>query len=169
MCVPKHVGMALFAFYETAYLSAWSIMHFLSGYVWHVVWAWASDLWEPWLSLFLLMLLAMVFELLENNPVCGAPMWAWLGYDRTTYAGDTASNSVSDLLCSLLGWGVVHLVATLSMETAALTALLSAGGVLFVVFLGAFYVERSVVFGKTDKGTPAPTALPALLVSREPH
>lgn len=145
--------MGLCAYNEVdAYLSAWSIMHFLSGYLWHVVWAWTTDMWAPWVSLFLFMTLAMVFELLENWRVTGAPMWAWLGYDETTYSGDTASNSVSDLLVSLLGWGVVHLVASFARTPAALGALLGSAGVLFVVFLLFYRQERKQTFGvmKTD-------------------
>ena len=157
--------MGLFAYNEVdAYLSSWSVMHFLSGYIWQVVWVWATDMWAPWASLFIFTVLAMVFELLENWRVTGAPMWAWLGYDESTYSGDTASNSVSDLLVSLLGWGVVHLVTSFARTPAALGALLGTAGVLFVAFLVLYRLERQHTFGVTKTGVDKDPERPAVLL-----
>ena len=146
---------------EYAYVSAWSIMHFLSGYMWSVVWAFGFGDVLPWLNLLLFALVATAFEVLENRPASGRWMWGWLGYDEKTYAGDSATNTAMDVLISLVGWGVVRIVVEFTLETEALAVLLGVAGALFAVFLFLYRIERRIQLGTP----PTPTGVrPALML-----
>lgn len=148
------IGMPICGLNERVYVSGWTIMHFLSGYLWNVAWSWATDGWLPWLNLLLLAIVAVAFELLENEKDSGAWMWGWLGYDTKSYAGDTTSNSNSDVLASLIGWGVVQPIVMTTRSDATLGALLGVAGTLFVIFLVLFYFERKeILAGAAVRGT----------------
>ena len=85
---------------EDAYLSPWSIMYFLTGYLWNLVWTWAFDATLPVLNLAILVVVACIFEVLENQD--GNTFWIWrfCGYEEEGYTGDTALNSAMDVLLS---------------------------------------------------------------------
>lgn len=140
---------------EYSYVSAWSITHFLSGYWWSLVWTYSFNDFLPWLNLLLFAVAATVFELLENQPMSGKWMWGWLGYDENTYTGDSVTNSVTDVLISLVGWAVVRSVVTYTTSTLALGIMLGVSGVLFVIFLLLYRMERQRTFARmaTDEGS----------------
>lgn len=156
-----------FAWDEFGYVSTWSIMHFLSGYLWNIVWVFALSDYVPWLNLLLLSLFAVGFEILENQPGSGSWMWGCIGYDETTYTGDTAINSGSDIFFSLLGWGVVRLVAAFTTSSIALGVLLGVAGGLFIIFLVLFSIERRIQLGpKAPRASDTPSPVrPALLLA----
>ena len=141
----------LFGWTDYAYVSTWSIMHYLSGYLWCVVWVWAFNNALIWLNLLLFTTTALVFELLENQKGSGSWMWGWLGYDEDTYTGDSALNSVSDVLISVLGWLTVRVVTLFTTSAAALGVLLGAAAVLFIAFLYMFRIERRIVLGSSTR------------------
>lgn len=144
---------------ENGFVSAWSTMHFLSGYMWSLIWMAATSDFLPWLNLLLFAIAAIGFEILENLPRSGAWMWGFLGYDEKTYTGDSAINSVSDVLVSLVGWVVVRGVLMGAGTTgASVGALLGLAGALFLVFLYVYRIERRV------QGIDASPVRPALIL-----
>ena len=144
---------------EFGYVSAWSIMHFLSGYLWCVVFAWAFRDVLPWVHLLLLLIVALLFELLENQKGAGSWMWGGIGYDTTTYSGDTALNAVSDVLFTVLGWTVVRIVVMYTTSDVALGVLLGVAGALFAIFLCLFRIERRIQLGPKASGDAQRPAL----------
>ena len=150
---------------EIAYVSTCSIMHFLSGYLWCIVWVWAFSDTLPWLNLLLFTASALVFEVLENQKGSGSWMWGWLGYDTETYTGDSALNAVSDVLISIIGWLIVRIVTLFTTSTVALGAMLGAAGVLFLVFLYFFRIERRIVLGSGKLNEPERPPLMLLTAS----
>ena len=143
----------IFSWTDKSFLSAWSIMHFLSGYLWNVVWTWAFDGALPVLNLALLVVVACVFELVENQKGSGDWLWGSLGYDTTTYTGDSAINAVSDVLLSVVGWCVVAGAAAIARTTLVLGLLLGTAAVIFVAFLFLFRIERQKVFVASAAGS----------------
>jgi len=159
----------LWAWSDDAYVSAWSVMHFLSGYLWNVTWSFAFDGDLPVLNLALFVVLALLFELVENQPKSGRWMWGWLGYDEESYQGDSALNSVSDVLISVAGWGAVYAVVANTRSMAALGALLGVAGTLFVFFLYLFRVERQKFREVTTESEPSlPSTLPTMPPRNQP-
>ena len=142
MAAAKPARTPLCSWNEDAYLSAWSIMHFLSGYLWNVVWTFAFDGALTTLNFALFVVAACVFELVENQKGNMFWMWGWLGYKHSSYTGDTAINSISDVLVSMAGWGAVYAVVAFTRSMLALGLLLGAAGALFVAFLVLFRIER---------------------------
>ena len=144
---------------EDGLVSAWSIMHFLSGYMWSLIWTAATSDFLPWLNLLLFAIVAIGFEILENLPRSGAWMWGWLGYDEKSYTGDSAVNTSSDVLISLVGWVVVRGVLMGAGTTgAAVGALLGVAGALLLLFLYLYRIERRV------QGIDAVPERPALIL-----
>ena len=166
MASARSAWIGWMGWHEYSYVSTWSIMHFLSGYAWNIVWVFAWDDYMPWLNLWILMAIALFFELLENQPRSGAWMWGCLGYDETTYDGDSAVNAISDVLFTLAGWGVVKLVASFTTSDIALGALLGTGGVMFLVFLALFREERRIQLG--SPAMAATTTALAQAAARQP-
>jgi hypothetical protein len=147
--LPEHQRVKLnmsqwFAWTDFGYLSPWSIMHFLSGYLWCIVWVWAFDDIPAWLNLLLFLALASLFEIVENQKGSGSWMWGFLGYNKKTYTGDTAINSVSDILISAVGWAVVRVSTLESTTNIVLGILLGVAAALFLVFLYLFRIERRI-------------------------
>lgn len=146
---------------ESGFVSAWSIMHYLSGWMWRLIWMFATDDYLPWVNVLLFTAVALGFEMLENFESTGGPMWAWLGYDRTTYAGDSAVNSSADVLWSLVGWALARAVLLATGLTGkGLGVTLGVAGALFAVFLYLFRIERRVQgIGVSLKSEPARPAV----------
>ena len=119
-------------------------MHYLSGHLWTIIWVWAIN-GDASVGLFLLATGACAFELLENTPGTGIPMWSWLGYSASSYHQDAVRNSVSDILFSLAGWLLVSLVSQVSTSTATLGVLLGVAGALLAVWTVFFFYERKLV------------------------
>ena len=127
---------------ETGYLSIYSIVHFVAGWLWHVVWVWTGA-GSTWVSAWLVAVLAIVFELAENSRLVS--YWIWrktLGQDGRAYTQDSLENSQCDVLLALLGWLGVELIddAT-SGATGARIALLCTGLGLFGLFLLLFWLR----------------------------
>lgn len=128
---------------EDGYLSNWSIMHTLFGYSVHLLWKWAGVGAPTWLSLFMVAVLACVFELVENEPTFGQKLWtATIGLDAADYRIDALKNAVTDILVALLGWVVVELVTELSDALATKVVLLVVGLLSLSVFLAGFAVQQ---------------------------
>ena len=84
---------------EDGYLSNWSIVHALFGYSVHLLWKWVPIGAPTWLSLFIVAVLACVFELVENEPTMGQKLWtATIGLDAADYRIDALKNAVTDIL-----------------------------------------------------------------------
>lgn len=147
-------------------------MHFLSGYAWHIVWVWVSLSMSTtpelsWLSLHLLMLVGLLFELAENNLIGRNLIWSWAGYTESTYSGDSAINAIADMLFVLLGWTAVQLTVLLDHSTTALAVLLSVGLVLLLVFAYLFRIEfRILTAGPPQKVMISSRSVPPLFVGR---
>lgn len=148
--------MRLFSYEEHAVFSAWSIVHLASGMVWFVVYDLALPDSETWVSLFLLTLVNIAFEFLENNEST-AVMWSWVaGSAYDSYKGDSSASVLGDVLSVTLGFGfsklalvaagIDHLVLA-SNET---LAFLLAGGVMFVTFVTCLRQERRYFAGKRE-------------------
>ena len=130
---------------EDGLVSAWTITHFLTGYMWCLVWMYATDDFMPWLNLLLYTILAVMFEILENLPSQSMWMWGWLGYTRSTYAGDAAINSASDVLFALIGWAMVRgIVLYVSATGVLMGILLGVAAALYALFLCLLRIERRV-------------------------
>ncbi len=162
----------LWAWSDDAYVSAWSVMHFLSGYLWNVAWSFAADGDLPVLNFALFVVLALLFELVENQPGSGSWMWGWLGYTAESYQGDSALNSVSDVLISVAGWGAVYAVVAFTRSMVALGVLLGVAGALFVFFLYLFRIERrkfrEAQAEKLLASPSSPSTLPAMPPRNQP-
>ena len=125
---------------ERGYVTIYSIVHYVSGWVWHLLWQW-NDTGSTWLSLFLLATLAIVFELGENSQIVS--YWIWsktLGRDGREYEQDSLENSQCDVLAALVGWLVVELIDTSTLN--ARIAMLCVALVLLVLFVFLFYVRQ---------------------------
>ena len=133
------------AFDEQGYLSCWSINHFLAGYVPHLIFVYTRTSIAAWVSLFVVTLGALGFELVENNRNIGVEMWRWLGYSPSSYAPDTVFNSITDVICAEFGWLTVQIVSLVSTSTAVLGVLLGVAGALFVTWAVLFSIERRTV------------------------
>lgn len=173
---------------EGGLYSNWSIMHFLSGFVPHALYAYLLTDAAHWISLYVLTFAACVFELVENTegartaharkqPVraptdpppragSGKFMWSWIGYNKSNYRIDSLHNSVADILFLLLGWLVVEVVHLATPSMTALYALLGVAGALLVLFVVLFLEERqrwrAVDGPATATGAAALPALTAL-------
>lgn len=135
-------------------------MHYLSGFVPHAVLVYWTDV-ATWVSLFVLVTSACLFELVENSPGAGKIMWTWLGYTLENYHIDALCNSVSDVLFLLLGWLTVQLTHMLSSSHTAFWILLGVAGFLFALFMWLFTRERAqwrVDKAKTSAVAPVGTA-----------
>ena len=145
---------------ESGFASAWSIPHFLSGLVPHAIWAYFIPA-DAWISLFVLATLAALFELVENTPGAGKVMWTWIGYTTENYRIDTLRNAVSDILFLLAGWLVAQVVHLLAPDRVAFWALLGAAGVLVLLFLWLFSLERQKwLRDKEGTNTARPVTIP---------
>lgn len=147
-------------------------MHFLSGYAWQILWVWVSVSMSTtheisWLSLYLLMLVGFLFELVENNPTGKRLMWSCFGYDDTSYPGDSATNAISDMLFVLLGWTVVELMVFVDHSMVMLVILLSVGFVLLLMFVYLLRLELRVQRGGTAQAVAiSARSVPPLFVGR---
>lgn len=134
---------------EKGTVSAWSVMHLLSGFVWNIVWSIVSlsvsnRVQFQTLNLWLLMFIGLVFELVENNASTGE-MWACLDYTRATYSGDSAINAISDMLFVLIGWTLVEFALLLSVNVLVFAALVAVALLLLIVFGVLFREERKIL------------------------
>jgi hypothetical protein len=128
---------------EIGVYSHWTIMHFLSGLVPHAIFVFLTSA-DHWISLYVLAMIACLFELVENEPGNGEWMWKFIGYTVVDHKPDTLKNSVSDVVFLLLGWLVSEVVFLLGAPLElGLSLLLGLALVLFVVFIYLFRVERS--------------------------
>ena len=133
------------AFDEQGYFSTWSIVHFLAGFVPHLIFVWAHTSVATWVSLFVVTVGSLVFELVENNRNTGVEMWRFLGYTPSSYHVDTVQNSITDVICAEFGWLTVQIVSLVSTSTAVLGVLIGVAGALFVTWAVLFYYERRTV------------------------
>jgi len=131
---------------ERGIASAWSITHFLHGWLWNTIWMFATQDYMPWLNLFVGASLELLFEVWENYVKSGVwSCWVWLGYTPESYDGDSAINSASDVLFALLGWGLARLVLVgTGLTGLGLGLTLGAAALLLVVFLILHWIERRV-------------------------
>lgn len=135
---------------ENGIVSAWSVMHILSGFVWNLVWSIVSfsvsnRVQFQTLNLWLLMFIGLVFELVENNAATGEKMWAWLDYTRATYSGDSATNAISDMLFVLIGWTLVEGAFLVSVNVPVFAVLVAVALLLLIVFGVLFREERKIL------------------------
>jgi len=156
---------------ESGALSAWSFAHVLSGYAWNLSWSLVSKAVSgavqlQTLNLWLLVLIGLVFELVENNPSSGASMWTWLGYTQQTYSGDSATNAITDMLFVLSGWSIVEVVVVFSSEAVVFVAIGGGALVLSCVFVVFFLEERRLMKRALQPDLQAGTkaSLPAVLI-----
>jgi len=122
-----------------------------------------------WVNLLVFTSLALVFEVYENIAKAGPwSFWKPLGYTKETYDGDSAVNSASDVLFSLVGWGLARLVLVSTGLTAVgLGLTLGAAALLLGLFLILHCVERGVNdFGKQI--TQTGSERPALVMNSPP-
>lgn len=121
---------------EQGYVTAWTLMHTSTGLLWNGCWHAAFDDDGARLNLFLLVVVAIVFELVENNLAIVGPMWRRLNRDMTHYHTDTLPNSQTDVLVAVLGHGLSELFfATLSRVEASVATFVVAG-----ILVGTFLV-----------------------------
>lgn len=129
---------------ERGLASNWSVMHWLCGLVWHLVWAWTIGIaeWRAWASLFILVVLALVFEILESQFARENVIWSLLGYGTTYGDGDTVTNASADVLFTLFGWLPVQLlVMYLGTAPELLGTLLGVATFALLLFLVLFRKE----------------------------
>ena len=164
------------ALHERAYVSHWSISHFLTGYWWSLAWAYASDDALPWLNLLTLAVAACFFELFENTTQGRRMLFGCMGYDETTLQSDSLQNSVCDVIFALLGWATVRVVVTYTMSTTALIVMLSVSAPLAVAFYLFFRIEQRILqgigaFGEqaAHPAAVAPLKLPVMLLLLAQH
>ena len=150
----------LFAWSEKGYLSIWSINHFLSGYLWALIWIWASNDWLPWLNLMLFITVASLWELFENQPANQGWVWRCFGYKTGDYKGDSVMNAVTDIVVCTLGWLTVRIVAEVKRSMAALGALLGMAGALFLLFL--FLNRKDLRMLRAAEAVPASDERPTI-------
>ena len=132
---------ALAAQGEEGYVSVFSLVHFVAGWLFHLVWVWTSA-GAAWVSLFLVASLAVVFEIAENSRMVS--YWIWrrtLGRDGQEYRQDSLENSQTDVLVALLGWLGVQLIDLASPTTTARVVMLCAALALLAVF-GLLFAAR---------------------------
>ena len=147
---------------EGAYFSAWSVMHFLSGYIFYIVLNIALPDSEDWVSLTLLLYVNLLFETLENEKTTGKIMWSWLG-QYSEYSGDSCQNLLGDIAAVHLGWLTVKLsLVVMGTETIVIASteflgFLLIGIVLFICFVSLYRVEQRVMARKVaPRGKPLP-------------
>lgn len=144
---------SLFSWRETTYLSPWSIQHFLCGYLWCLSWIWTLNDWLPWLNLMLFVIVALLWELFENQPGNHGWLWRCFGYKDGEYTGDTVMNAITDVVVCSLGWLTVRIVTEYTTSTAALGVLLGLAAFLFLIFL---YLHRKALVILQSATVPMP-------------
>jgi len=128
-------AMAAFALRgETGYLSPWSLVHTSVGLGWNALWHALFDQGGARLNLFLLVLVAIAFELLENNLGVMGSLWQRLGRRMDAFDIDSVSNSQTDVLVAVLGHGLSELFFETLSRTAASVATIVIVAILLVVF-----------------------------------
>lgn len=129
-------SMAAFALRgESGYLSPWSLVHTSVGLSWNWAWHAAFDQGGVKLNLFFLVLVAIVFELIENNMALMGPLWRRLGRGLDEFGIDSVSNSQTDVLVAVLGHGMSELFFETLSRTAASVATLVIVGILASTFV----------------------------------
>ena len=132
-------AMAAFAIQgESGFLSPWSLVHTSVGLGWNAVWHAVFDEGGARLNLFLLVLTAIGFELVENSTAVVGPLWKRLGRNLDEYGTDSVANSQTDVLVAVLGHGLSELFFATLARTAASVATLVIVGVLVSMFLVYF-------------------------------
>lgn len=130
---------------ERGFVSAWTITHFASGWIWSTAWIFATSDYVPWLNLLLFAVIAVAWEVVENIPSSRRWIWGWMGYDDLTYPGDSAINAATDVLVSLIAWVTARgIIGTAGRNDLVLGLMLGASALLYAVFFCLLRVERRV-------------------------
>ena len=89
---------------KKAHFTPSSVFHFLFGVFMYLI-----PMHDVWEGLLVTILLSIMFEMVENS-VCG--IWTMRKLGFKTYEGDAMGNSLTDIMLSTCGYGMIELICS---------------------------------------------------------